>query len=868
MKRRFLIPEVIQLSAMDCGPASLKCLLDGFRIPTSYDALRESCRTDVDGTSIDELGRVARAAGLDATQVMIPPDHVLLAEARALPALAVFRHPNGNTHFSVIWSMHGDFVQMMDPAAGRVWRRREEVLAHLYRHTATIPVSAWTKWASSESFLRVLRRRMRDVGVDPNATAALIVRALSSDDWKPIATLDAGTRTLRALRESVGRIPNAAALLGRYLDDESAADQIPENFWTVRPAADGKLSLRGAVMLHAKGVKEEAGGSRAEGRAKELRSPKQQGPLRALFAALRSDGALNQATLIGIWLANAAVLIIQALLLRAVFGVATKLTGRAQLIAGMTALLVLLFVLFIERLVSALAIYRYARIIESHFRRLVLRKIPRLGDRYFQTRLPADVAERSHSIVQVRLAPFMASRVVSSFFELVLTAAGIVWIDPAVWPYALATAIVALGAPLLTHPVLAGHELRVRVHTAGLGRFYLDTLLGASAIRAHAAERSVRREQQSLLAEWARASLRLVRLGVSAAAVQMAVTTALVALLLFDFIRRHGDAGGALLLVYWALNLPFLGNFFAQAIQQYQPRSNAALRVLELLDGPEQEVCATPSLPPSSGAASIDLDAVTVRLTSRVVLDRVSLRVAPGEHVAIVGASGAGKSTLVGLLLGWSSPASGTVSVDGRPLDAAGLDVLRCATAWVDPAIQIWNRSLLDNLTYGSEGFDTGGFSAAMAEADLVELLHSLPQGLQTPLGEGGGLVSGGEGQRVRLGRAMCRTDARLVILDEPFRGLDREKRAELLARARRLWANATLLCVTHDIPETRDFDGVVVVDGGRIVEQGKPSELLSNETSHYAALLRAAASARESWWGAGWWRQVRVEGGELVERG
>src|SRR5207244_4301417 len=84
--------------------------------------------------------------------------------------------------------------------------------------------------------------------------------------------------------------------------------------------------------------------------------------------------------------------------------------------------------------------------------------------------------------------------------------------------------------------------------------------------------------------------------------------------------------------------------------------------------------------------------------------------------------------------------------------------------------------------------------------------------------GDGGGLLSGGEGQRVRLGRAMLRPGVRLAILDEPFRGLDRERRRELLARARRAWPGATLLCVTHDVGETRAFGRVLVVDGGRVV--------------------------------------------------
>src|SRR5512140_739187 len=108
-KRRLLAPEVIQTSAMDCGPATLKCLLEGFGIPISYGRLREACQTDVDGTSIDTLEVVANALGVHAQQEMIPVDHVFLASAGALPALVVVRHADGSTHFVVAWRRLGEW---------------------------------------------------------------------------------------------------------------------------------------------------------------------------------------------------------------------------------------------------------------------------------------------------------------------------------------------------------------------------------------------------------------------------------------------------------------------------------------------------------------------------------------------------------------------------------------------------------------------------------------------------------------------------------------------------------------------------------------------------------------------------------------
>ncbi len=106
-RRRWLVPEVVQTSAMDCGPAVLAAGLAGFGIRARYDRLREACQTDVDGTSIDQIEQVARLLGLDAEQVMVPADHLFLPEAALLPALLVVRQPNGLTHFVLRLALPG-----------------------------------------------------------------------------------------------------------------------------------------------------------------------------------------------------------------------------------------------------------------------------------------------------------------------------------------------------------------------------------------------------------------------------------------------------------------------------------------------------------------------------------------------------------------------------------------------------------------------------------------------------------------------------------------------------------------------------------------------------------------------------------------
>jgi len=385
----------------------------------------------------------------------------------------------------------------------------------------------------------------------------------------------------------------------------------------------------------------------------------------------------------------------------------------------------------------------------------------------------------------------------------------------------------------------------------------------------------VRREHESLLVEWMRTGFGLQRIVVAAEGVQSLVGFGFAAWLLMSYLERGGEASIVLLLVYWTLNLPALGQDVALIAQQYPAQRNVTLRLLEPLGAREetetQEVGQTIA-PPLAGTqaaprgVAVLLEEVSVRVAGHPVLEGIDLRIEAGSHVAIVGPSGAGKSSLVGLLLGWHRPATGRILIDGEPLDSKRLEWLRRETAWVDPAVQLWNRSFLENLLYGAPTDSPLSVSQVIQQADLRSVLERLPDGLQTALGEGGGLVSGGEGQRVRLGRAMLRSGARLVILDEPFRGLDREQRRELLTRARRMWQHATLLCITHDVSETPAFARVLVVEGGQIVEDGSPTDLANRPGSRYQAILATEAAVREELWSNGAWRRLELKGGLLLE--
>jgi ATP-binding cassette subfamily B protein len=172
---------------------------------------------------------------------------------------------------------------------------------------------------------------------------------------------------------------------------------------------------------------------------------------------------------------------------------------------------------------------------------------------------------------------------------------------------------------------------------------------------------------------------------------------------------------------------------------------------------------------------------------------------------------------------------------------------------------------LFDNVAYGAESEPLSGLSSALSCADLIEVLETLPEGLQTDLCEGGTRLSGGQGQRVRLARALMRASARLVLLDEPFRGLERPRRQELMKRIRARYPQATLLFVSHDVRDTLGFDRVLVVDGGQIVEDGPPARLFADPHSRYRALADADAALRQQIFQGTRWRRLRLENGKLT---
>ncbi|HEY0159899.1 MAG TPA: ATP-binding cassette domain-containing protein [Thermoanaerobaculia bacterium] len=883
-RRSLLVPEVIQTSSMDCGPASLKALFEGCGIDVDYDRLRSACLTDVDGSSIDVLEDVAGELGLDAQQTMIPADHLFTEEAGALPALVVVRLPNGNTHFVILWRRHGPVVQVMDPSSRRRWPRVETLRRELFIHTMAFAAARWRRWAERNAFHAPVLRRILELGVAPAAAAALVSEATSGPGWFQLAALDAATRFAhmlvdaralargaeaeRVLRETVARAVTNGA--------ERWSESIPEPCWSAYPigpdaAGEERLAYRGAVLVRVRGLR--APGT--EQRRATISIPPQEqrrSPLLRLFAMLRKDARPEVAVAAGgVALAGLAG-IVEAMLYRGMLAFAEASSVRLQRAALIGALLMFAVTMIVIDSAIAAAVLRAGRRLEARLRIAFLRKLPRLTESYLQTRLSSDMAERCHNVSALRRLSVVATQGGAALCRLVFVTAALCAIAPEAAGLAIAATLIALAIPFVAHPFLSERDLRARTHAGALFRFHLDALLGVVPLRSHGAAKPFRMQHGELLQHWSGAAMKRLTTATFVDTLQTAAGLGLAAALVVGHMQLRGSAGSGLLLVYWALAVPGAATAVAASLKLLPAYRNIGGRLLEVLDAPEAEVedgtggaAARWAEAHRSTGTAIALREVSVQAAGHGILDRVTLDIAPGEHVAIVGPSGAGKSTLVGLLLGWHRPVSGTIAVDGTPLDDALVQRLRRDTAWIDPAVQLWNTSLQANLQYGND--EAGAALGPVLErAELLSVVETFDEGLQTPLGEGGGLVSGGEGQRVRFGRALLRRGVRLAILDEPFRGLDVGRRDLLLARARDTWSAATLLCITHDMQEARSFARVLVVDRGRVVEDGAPEELAANPRSRFAQLVAEQQRVHERIRRSAEWRRFRLAGGSLTE--
>lgn len=260
--------------------------------------------------------------------------------------------------------------------------------------------------------------------------------------------------------------------------------------------------------------------------------------------------------------------------------------------------------------------------------------------------------------------------------------------------------------------------------------------------------------------------------------------------------------------------------------------AGAASRLHELMTAaPDVQPPAVPvAIPSMAQGARLTFDDVHFHYPTRpdqAALDGITLNVAPGETVAVVGPSGAGKSTLIQLALRFYDPASGTIRLNGVALRDADPAQLRAMMAMVPQDSVIFAASARDNLRYGRwDATDDQIWNAARV-ANAESFLHALPQGLDTFMGEGGTRLSGGQRQRLSIARALLR-DAPILLLDEATSALDAESERLVQDALDHLMQNRTTIVIAHRLATVRAADRIIVLDEGRIVEQGDHATLVA----------------------------------------
>jgi subfamily B ATP-binding cassette protein MsbA len=285
---------------------------------------------------------------------------------------------------------------------------------------------------------------------------------------------------------------------------------------------------------------------------------------------------------------------------------------------------------------------------------------------------------------------------------------------------------------------------------------------------------------------------------------------------------------------------------FTGLYSQLQEAAGASRRIFELLDLPREDTRFRAAPDPAQVRGRVEFENVSFHYgegTSAPVLDRIELVAEPGEAIALVGPSGAGKSTLISLLPRFYDPTSGRVSVDGRDLRDMDLASLRGLLAMVPQETHLFSGSVAENIRYGRPGADDEAVIEAARAANAHEFIQELPRGYESAVGERGVKLSGGQRQRLAIARALLK-DPRILILDEATSSLDSESEALVQAALERLMTGRTSFVIAHRLSTVLRADRIVVLDRGRIVQQGDHASLLA-QPGLYRELYRRQFDVR-----------------------
>jgi ATP-binding cassette subfamily C protein CydCD len=484
-------------------------------------------------------------------------------------------------------------------------------------------------------------------------------------------------------------------------------------------------------------------------------------------------------------------------------------------------------------------------------------KLDALAPAYLLNRRSGDLVALATQDVET-VEYFFAHTMAPAIVGVLVPASVLALLFYAAWPVAVALLPFLLWAGL--SPVLGrrridrlGAEARGRLGT--LGAFVTDTIQGLAELIAYQAVARQRASFMDAVRRYQEIRLKLLAdLSRQAAALDVATGLGGLAVAVVGarlVVGAELDAGLLPLLILLATSSFLPVSEIAQAGRQLADTIASTRRLhavhaepVRIADGPQ-----VPAVP--AGGSAIAFEGVSFRYPGRVkpALSRVSLDVPAGSTVALVGSSGAGKTTLANLLLRFWDPDAGTIRLDGADLRALALDPLRQRIALVAQDTYLFNDTLRANVRLARPDADDAAIKQALEQAALAAFVASLPEGLDTKVGERGVQLSGGQRQRVAIARAFLK-NAPVLILDEATSHLDAISEAQVRDALARLMRDRTTIVIAHRLSTVRDADLIAVLDAGRVAETGTHASLLARG-GLYAHLIgsqiarpRAAAAA------------------------
>lgn len=508
------------------------------------------------------------------------------------------------------------------------------------------------------------------------------------------------------------------------------------------------------------------------------------------------------------------------------------------LVAVQGVIVVILVVFGLKNLFDFIRAYLMARVdhgVSRDLRDTVYDHLLELDLAFFgRTRVGQITSRLTHDVERLRsLITREGAKFVKSAFELVAAVYFMLFIS---WQLTLAAFVVVPGAMIIWGPLvkrLRRGDRRVMNMAGEVNSHIQETLSGIRLVKSTASEDHERRRFFALTQAYFATSVRTERLRALAAPLtEMLAALGTVVLLWFGarLVLLDGSMTGALFIGFLALSMKLYApvKYMSKFPALVQPGLVGAERVFEFLDSPVE-------IQDRAGARTLDTVEKEIRYEDVSfayrygddVLTGIDLAVPVGSVIALVGPSGAGKTTLVDLLGRFFEVTSGRITIDGVDIRDFTIRSLRGMLGIVSQDTVLFHDTIRANIVYGLDDVPEEDLVAAAEAANAQPFIERLPEKYDTLVGERGTALSGGERQRIAIARALLR-DAPILILDEATSALDTESERLVQAAIEQLLSGRTVFVIAHRLSTVQRADRIVVVDAGRIVEQGSHEELLS----------------------------------------